>query len=76
MFQRKSIYVKKQLSSSERWHKSLWNYDNPDWISNCTTYCVNGVWYIRDKNQNNKVIKIFKNDDDYYKWYYHILYND
>lgn len=71
MVVRKGINIKKKLTSRDRWYKSLadnntWN--NPDKLSNCISYCNNGKWVVRDKNNNNKIIKTFNSIEEYDNW--------
>lgn len=73
----KGLDYKKQLSSYDRWYKSLHEqYSNPDWLSNCISYCVNDTWYIRSKSQNNQIVKTYKTYEEYLEWQDSVLYDD
>lgn len=75
MFKRKGIDYKIRLSNYDKDRISLHQtYGNADWLSKCISYCINNKWYIRDKQNNNKIIKTFNNYEDYLNWINYILY--
>lgn len=75
MFKRKGIDIKTKLSDYDKQMIELnHTFGNADWLSKCISYGVNGKWYIRDKQNNNKIIETFNSYEQYDKWINMFLY--
>lgn len=75
MYTPKGLKLQPKKKDIDYYQLDLYKYANPDWLNNCISYAVNGVYYIRDKNQNNKIIKTFTNEEEYQCWRNDILYD-
>lgn len=75
MYTSKGLRLVSKMSFKDIYNYELSKYANPDFLSNCISYSVNNIYYIRDKSQNNKIIKIFNTEKEYNDWVECILYD-